>query len=107
AIILLLLVLLPLLLIAGGVGAAAVGSIGLLRGSVLRFHLANRASSTVGVLSGLAAIGAWTALAVAALPSATPHPAGAPLAAHTAPTAPAPIPTPMPTTPVPPRTTFP
>src|SRR6266545_2638956 len=73
-IILLLIGLLPWLLIAGGLGVAGIGIVGLLRGPLPRFRVTSRASAAVALLVGLVGIGAGSALAAAVLQ--TPSPPG-------------------------------
>jgi hypothetical protein len=64
--------LLPWLLIAGGLGVAGIGIVGLLRGSLPRFRVASRASATAALLLGLVGVGAGSALAAAVLSPASP-----------------------------------
>jgi hypothetical protein len=103
---LLLIALLPWLLIAGGVAAAAVGILGLLRGSLPRFRLAGRPAATAALLLGLAGIGGGSALAAAILtPATSPRPTDSPVADPASPSVVIPT-TPAATTPAP-RSTAP
>jgi hypothetical protein len=103
-IILLLIGLLPWLLIAGGLGVAGIGIVGLLRGPLPRFRVTSRASAAVALLVGLVGIGAGSALAAAVL--ATPSPPATTSPPVAAPTTPSVLPTLAPTTHAP-RTTAP
>jgi hypothetical protein len=104
--------LMPWLLIALGVVATGIGTIGLLRGPLPRIKVASRPAAAGALLLGVAVIGAGSALATAARAPATPgttHPAAeAPVAVPVIPLEPTtevPSPTTVPpTTPTPPAT---
>jgi hypothetical protein len=103
--------LLPWLLIVAGVGIAAIGVLGLFRGSLPQFRLPSRSTAAGAVLAGLIGIGAGTALAASVLTSGSaPITTDPPVAAPTTSSTPTPTPTPTarpPTTarPQPPRPT--
>ena len=98
--------LLPWLLIIGGLATAGIGIIGLQRGSVHRFKVANRASATAALILGLAGIGAGSALAAAVLAPGPAPKLATPTVAATPATFTA-IPTATSSPPAPRRTTHP
>jgi hypothetical protein len=95
--------LLPWLLIAAGLGITGIGTVGLLRGSLPRFQLANRPTAAMAVLVGLIGIAAGSGLASAVLGSGSPASNDSQIAAPTTSAAP----TITATTPPPPPTTSP
>jgi hypothetical protein len=91
--------LLPWLLIAAGLLAVGIGTAGLLRGSLPRFGLANRATAAVALLLGLVGILAGSGLAAVALEPASTGSKNSPIAAPTTSSAPPTTPTPTLTAP--------